>query len=167
MSTRLGEPRVEVWDATEWPSYDGAGQALPTAEMYRDFLQGVRSAKKLIFGNLALQVFVTQSGGVLSERDHPDEVMEKRVEEASAFYTLTFDPARTNEVDEYRDLKLEVDKPGLTAQTRALDTTTSRSSTISLIPRPRESPRTSWSMCSRRCTVARMGTWHGNSRIWS
>jgi VWFA-related protein len=119
MSTRLREARVEVWDVTEWPLYDGTGRALPTTEMYQDFLDGVTSAKKLSFGNLGLQVFATQSGGgVLSERNHLDEAMEKRVEESSEFYTLTFDPAQTREVDEYRALKLEVDKPDLTVHTR-------------------------------------------------
>lgn len=123
MSTRLREARIDLWDATEWPLYDGHGQPLTNTantELYQDFLDGVTSAKKLSFGNLALQVFATQSGGdVLNVRDDLGGAIEKRVEEASEYYTLTFDPVRTNEVDEYHDLKVDVDKPGLTAHTRS------------------------------------------------
>src|ERR1035441_9297744 len=40
------------------------------------------------------------------------------VEEADAFYALSFNPAYTEATDEYRDLTLEVDKPGLTVRTK-------------------------------------------------
>ena len=40
------------------------------------------------------------------------------VEEADAFYALSFNPAYTEATDEYRDLTLEVEKPGLTVRTK-------------------------------------------------
>ncbi len=40
------------------------------------------------------------------------------VKEAGAFYTLSFNPAYTEITDEYHDLKLAVDRPGLIVRTR-------------------------------------------------
>src|ERR1019366_4362873 len=40
------------------------------------------------------------------------------VEEADAFYALSFNPAYTEDTDEYRDLTVEVDKPGLVVRTK-------------------------------------------------
>jgi hypothetical protein len=44
-------------------------------------------------------------------------VISKRVEEASKFYSLTFDPPPTSKVDEYHDLKVEVSEPNSMVRT--------------------------------------------------
>jgi VWFA-related protein len=49
--------------------------------------------------------------------DLADEI-NRCVEEAGAFYTLSFNPAYTEVADEYHDLKVVVDKPGLTVRTK-------------------------------------------------
>ena len=43
--------------------------------------------------------------------------IDRCVRDATAFYTLSFDPPRADRANEYHDLKIEVDKPGLTALT--------------------------------------------------
>jgi hypothetical protein len=118
LSTRLREARIDLWSATEWPFYDARGNPLPvSAFIYKDFLEGVKPEAH-DFGYLALDVVATQSGGgVLATSKDLAGLIDKRVEEASAFYSLTFDPPRTNEVDEYHALKVEVGKPDLTAHT--------------------------------------------------
>lgn len=64
LSTRLREARIELWNATEWPRYDSHGHPITNGSIYQDFLPGVKSEKDVTFGNLALQVVATQSGGV-------------------------------------------------------------------------------------------------------
>jgi hypothetical protein len=68
--------------------------------------------------NLALYVVATQTGGgVLATPSNLGALIGKRVEEASKFYSLTFDPPPTNKVDEYHDLKVEVSEPDSTVHT--------------------------------------------------
>lgn len=79
--------------------------------------------------NLALEELAAQSGGhVLEvEADQAAEMAGKEaelvalidncVEDASVFYTISFDAPRTEKVDEYHALSFEVDRPGLSAHT--------------------------------------------------
>jgi VWFA-related protein len=117
-STRLREARIDLWSATEWPFYDQFGRPLlVTHYIYKDYLEGL-TPKTVSFSYLALHIVATQTGGgVLETNNDLGGKIGKRVEEASAFYSLTFDPPRTNEVDEYHALKVEVGKPDLTAHT--------------------------------------------------
>ncbi|MGC1297800.1 MAG: VWA domain-containing protein [Alloacidobacterium sp.] len=119
LSTRLREARIDLWMATEWPLYDYSGNPVPVSTfVYKDFLEGVKP--ETIDGNyLVLHVLATQSGGGVIET-HSDlaGLIGKRVEQASTFYSLTFDPPRTDQVDESHSLKVEVRNPDLTAHAR-------------------------------------------------
>ncbi|RSL18918.1 VWFA-related protein [Edaphobacter aggregans] len=107
-STRLREARIALWS---WPYPDGD-------LTYKNFLAPVKSARKVRNENFLLNVLATQSGGgVLETRSDLAEMISKCVEEASVFYSFTFDPPHTNEVDDYRDLKVVLRKPQLTART--------------------------------------------------
>jgi hypothetical protein len=99
-------------------------------------LKGVQSERQASIDNLDRKVLAVQSGGRVLEPsdDLRTDIMhtgltdrtpafdlagqiDKCVEEASAFYTLSFNPAPAERADEYRDLKVEIGKPGLTART--------------------------------------------------
>ena len=86
--------------------------------LYRAFLKGVTSARKADTGNLALKVLAVQSGGLALGPDN-DLVsqIDRCVAEASAFYTISFDPPRAQHSDEYHDLKVQVAQPGLIVRT--------------------------------------------------
>jgi VWFA-related protein len=119
LSTRLREARIDLWSATEWPFYDSRGIPLPVTQfMYKDFL-GALTPDKVDLSYLTLHVVATQSGGgVLETTNDLAGLIGKRVEQASTFYSLTFDPTRTNDVDEYHTLKVEVSNPDLTVHAR-------------------------------------------------
>ena len=71
------------------------------------------------FGNVALQVLAVQSGGgALQGEGDAADLIGHLAAQANTFYTITFDPPSTGVVDEYHDLKVEVGKPELIAQTR-------------------------------------------------
>jgi hypothetical protein len=66
-----------------------------------------------------LQVLAIQSGGRVLDPDKDlAGLIEKCAQDAPAFYTLTFDPPRTDLMDEYHALEVQVDKPELATRTR-------------------------------------------------
>jgi len=86
--------------------------------LYQEYLKGVKKVEKADSTDLALKVLAIQSGGrVLGPDNDLTAQLDKCVDDASAFYTLSFDPPRADKPNEYHDLKIEVGKPGLTALT--------------------------------------------------
>ena len=112
-STRLREARIELFSVNAWPSPDQDFH-------YLRFLAGVKSAKQAQPGNLALEVLATQSGGgVVDASDGLSGEIKKLAEDANAFYTISFDPPRTDWPDEYHELNVKIGKPGLEARTNS------------------------------------------------
>ena len=114
-STRLREARITLSSVTAWP--------YPVRESpYQNFLQGIQSARKTsdeyLIQSLGLEVLATQSGGhVVEPGPYMADQIGLLVKEANDFYTISFDPPRTEQVDEYHELKVRLAKPGLTART--------------------------------------------------
>jgi hypothetical protein len=99
-STRMREARVELWNAELGPAGEG----------YEAFLEGVKTEKSASYGDLALQMIATQSGGgVLRGSVDVSDRIAAKVAKANWFYTLTFDPPPTSVVDEYHALKVQAD----------------------------------------------------------
>lgn len=110
-STLLREARITLYSFS-------MGESDPRAQYYKEFLPGVKTAHDATFIHLYRKVLAVQSGGrVLEPTNDPVSQMNSCVQEASAFYTLSFDPPPTQAPDEYHDLTVQVDKPGLTART--------------------------------------------------
>ncbi len=87
---------------------------------YKEFLKGVPSARQVQVGNLALQVLATQSGGrVLNSSNDIAGEIATCIADANAYYVLSFDGAPGDGPNEYHALQIKMDKPGLTARTRA------------------------------------------------
>ncbi len=83
-------------------------------ELYKDYLDGVRLPRKASFMNLYRKVLAVQSGGSVVD-DSSDLVtqIQRCVQETGYFYRISFDPFRADHPDEYHDLKVEVNQPGL------------------------------------------------------
>lgn len=112
MSTALRQARMTVYSVAP------AGVYGPNPLQYRGFLKGVKRYQDADFGNLALKVLVTQTGGMIMGPDN-DVVsqLNQCVGDANAFYRISFDPPAAEHADEYHDLKVVVDKPGVTVRT--------------------------------------------------
>jgi VWFA-related protein len=115
-STRMREARIALYSITSWPYRVGE---FP----YQNYLQGIQSARQVssdyLAQALALEVLATQSGGRVLDPDKDlAGLIEKCAQDAPAFYTLTFDPPRTDVVDEYHGLEVQVARPELAAGTR-------------------------------------------------
>ncbi len=114
LSTRLREARITLDNVNAWPNPDQSFN-------YHDYLEAPRSQKDMQPAKLALQVIATHTGGLVLgssgdlDRDL-DRDIDRCVEEVRSFYTLTFNPPHTYTMDEYHDLRVQVDRPALTVR---------------------------------------------------
>jgi hypothetical protein len=87
--------------------------------LYKNHLNGVKTAGQAYLPNLGLKVLAVQSGGAVFGPDNDMTAQINRcVQDAQAFYTLSFDPPPAVQANEYHDLKVLVGQPGLEARTR-------------------------------------------------
>ena len=116
LSTALREARVTLYSIDPIGVADAAA---PRTFLYQSYLKGVSSAKKVQNGNLALQVLAAQSGGrVLNSQNDISKSIANCLMDAAAYYTLSFDSPPADGPNEYHNLQLKIDKPGLAARTR-------------------------------------------------
>ena len=122
LSTRLREARITLDNVNVWPNPDPVFN-------YRDYLKPPRSQKEMQPAKLALPVIATQTGGLVLDssgdqntdldRDLDrklDRDIARCVAEMRSFYTLTFNPPHTYTMDEFNDLRVQVDRPALTVR---------------------------------------------------
>jgi VWFA-related protein len=110
-STTLREGHMTLYSVS-------LGQPSLGTFLYQDYLKGVKTAEKANAPNLSLKVLAVQSGGrVLGPDNDIAGQIDACVQDASAFYTLSFDPPKADRANEYHDLKIQIDQPGLTART--------------------------------------------------
>jgi VWFA-related protein len=113
-STLLREARVSLFSFS-------VGEHIPirlSSSTYLDFLNGVQSVEQASLKNLDRRVLAVHSGGrVLGPGNDLVGQIDSCVQEASTFYTLSFDPSRANHPSEYHSLEVQVGAPGLTART--------------------------------------------------
>jgi VWFA-related protein len=129
-STLLREGRIALYSFSVGET-NADGRSLN----YLSFLSGVTSVKQATFMHLNRKVLAVQTGGRVLEpsedltggpaaaltdfKPNANLVLQINscVQEAATFYTLSFDPSHADRFDEYHDLKVQVDSPGLTART--------------------------------------------------
>jgi hypothetical protein len=104
-STRLLEARITLDNLNVWLD--------PVLFNYHDYLAAPRAQKDMQPANLSLQVIAAHTGGlVLDSSDNLERGIERCVEDLRSFYTLTFNPPRTDTVDEYHGLLVQLSRPG-------------------------------------------------------
>ncbi|MGB8539990.1 MAG: VWA domain-containing protein [Acidobacteriaceae bacterium] len=107
LSTRLWEARITLDNVNAWPNPDRSFN-------YNDYLEAPRSQKEMRPAKLALQVIATHTGGqVLDSSADLDREIERCVEEERSFYTFTFNPPHTDRIDEFHDLRVQIDRPAV------------------------------------------------------
>jgi VWFA-related protein len=130
-STLLREARIALYSFSVGET-NADGRALT----YRAYLNGVQSVQQATFMHLNRKVLAVETGGrVLEPTDDPAantndysltgfnansdlvQQINSCVQEAGTYYTLSFDPSPANHPDEYHDLKVRINRPGLTART--------------------------------------------------
>jgi VWFA-related protein len=111
LSTSLREAHMAVYSVN-------MGQPGLGTFLYQGFLKGVKTQEKANPSDLGLKVLAVQTGGrAISPDNDVASQIDSCIQDATAWYTISFDPPRADKPNEYHDLKVEVDKPGLTART--------------------------------------------------
>jgi VWFA-related protein len=95
-----------------------ADSASPRSFLWESFIKPVTKPTKADPGHLALQVFAVHSGGTVAvgSNDITGEI-EKCAEDASAWYSIVFDPQKADSPNTWHDLAVKLDKPGLKVRT--------------------------------------------------
>ncbi len=85
---------------------------------YRAYTKGVKNANDAATPNLALGVLAEQTGGkvMVPDNDMAGQIAQC-VADANAYYRIGFDPPSAEHADEFHELKLTTDRPGLTVRT--------------------------------------------------
>jgi VWFA-related protein len=109
-SSLLREARITFYSLS-------VGETEPS-RLYLNYLHGVPSPAHASFMSLYRKVLAEQSGGhVLNTSFDLVGQIESCVHEPNTFYTLSFDPPPTMQQNEYHDLNVQINKPGLNART--------------------------------------------------
>jgi hypothetical protein len=126
-STLLREPRIALYSLSVGETelhpllYSdplSSWETGPVPPPYQGYLKGVEAARQANRIHLDRKVLAVQSGGrVLDPSNDLASQINRCVADASAWYTLSFDPHSADHPDEYHDLRVLVGKPGLTART--------------------------------------------------
>ena len=88
--------------------------------LWESFVKPVRSDNNATPGNLSLQVLAVQSGGkALSGSNDIAGEIGQCAEDALAWYSLTFNPEKSEKPNTWHQLQLKVDKRGLIVRTRS------------------------------------------------
>lgn len=115
LSTKIREARMVVYSVA--PSSSATGAEMHTT-LYQNFLKPVQSPHQADTGNLALKVLALQSGGrIFGPDNNLAGQIDACIAEADAFYTLSFNPPQATHPDEFHELKVQVDQPGVTLRT--------------------------------------------------
>ena len=112
LTTALREARVTVY------SVEPGGAVGGNELTYQKYLKGVKTYHDAESGDLGLKVLVTQTGGrIMGPSNDLVSELNACIEDASAFYQISFDPPTAEHANEYHVLRVMVNKAGATART--------------------------------------------------
>jgi VWFA-related protein len=115
VSTLLREGRITLYSIDPLGSADFGGRAF----YWQAFVKGVSKANQTEWGNLALQVIATQSGGLaLTGSNDITASLKQCLTDTHAYYEVSFAPPLDQKRDEYHHLEIHVADRKLTARTR-------------------------------------------------
>ncbi len=115
LSTMLREGRITLYSIDPLGSSDFSGRAF----RWEAFVKGIGKPKEANWGNLALQVIATQSGGLaLTISNDVAAQLQKCVADTESYYEIAFAPSLDRRQDEYHRIEVRVSKAGVTARTR-------------------------------------------------
>jgi VWFA-related protein len=111
MSTLLRQAQMQIYSVS-------TGMPNSFTYLYESYTKGVKKAAQAYLPNLDLKVLAVESGGfALAPSNDLAAEIEKCVREAADYYTLGFTPPPADGPNEYHELKVRVDKAGITART--------------------------------------------------
>jgi VWFA-related protein len=115
LSTSLRKDSVTLYDVNPI----GANESLLFADYYQDFLSGATSPGNVQLAALSLQVLSAQSGGLVFESENDIPGMIRRcLLDAQSWYAIRFDPPPADKPNQFHQITVKLDRPGLIVRTR-------------------------------------------------
>jgi VWFA-related protein len=97
----------------------GPDENLFSADYYQNFLKGVSNPGQTDLADLSLQVLAIQSGGlVLNGSSDVAGGLKRFMADTESWYEIAFETPIAERPNEYHQIEITVDKPGLIARTR-------------------------------------------------
>ena len=85
----------------------------------RSFSRAYTKPNQVQLGDLALQVLAVQSGGLaLGSSNDIAAHLQRCIADLESYYEISFDASPADRPNEYHQLDIKIDKPGLAAHTR-------------------------------------------------
>jgi VWFA-related protein len=110
-STLLRQARVNLYSVS-LGSPDGG------TYLYESYLKGVKKPTQAEAQDLGLKVLAIESGGLaLPPTNNLAAAINTCVQDASVYYSLVFEAPPVDRPNDYHELKVQVDQPGLAART--------------------------------------------------
>ena len=113
LSAAIRQANVTVYDVNPL----GSGENLLRSTYYESFEKGLRKPSDAAPGDLGLQVLAVQSGGLVLTNDNDVKAMLQRcVEDTTAFYELQFTPTPADRPNQYHQVEVRVAEPKTVAR---------------------------------------------------
>jgi len=113
LSSGLRQARITMY------SIDTLGTTGERTAYYQNFTDPLTKLHDAQFGDLSLQVLVTQTGGgPIFGSDLVQNSLNRCMADLNAFYTISIDPATANRPLDFHTLEVKIETPGLKARTR-------------------------------------------------
>jgi VWFA-related protein len=116
-----------VWRLTKLREGNISLYIIPPEQAVREldsenYIKGADQPGKVDYGHLLLPVLAQQSGGqvVWDTNGEVAPSINKFIQDAKAYYQLTFTPSPAAHPNEFHSIQVEVDKPGLKARTNTI-----------------------------------------------
>src|SRR4051794_2982399 len=114
------DARITLDNVTAWPNPEMAGGLFN----YRDYLEAPRSQRTMHPARMALPVLAVQTGGLVLDaradvnpgQEWLQADIERCAADARSYYSLTFSPPRTDQLNEYHEIRVLVARPDVTAR---------------------------------------------------
>jgi VWFA-related protein len=115
LSTLLQRARITLYSIDPL----GTGDVGFRTFYWQEFVKGISKPSQVQVGNLALEVFATQSGGLaLNSSNDTATLLHESLADTAPYYEISFVPPSAEKKDEYHQLEIRLARPGLTARTR-------------------------------------------------
>jgi VWFA-related protein len=115
LSTQLQRAGITVYNVNPI----GNAESLLRISNYKNYVKGATKPSQVVIGNLGLQVFAVQSGGlVLDSNNDVAALLQECISDIAPYYEISFAAPAAEHPDEYHHLEIKLAKPGLTARTR-------------------------------------------------
>jgi VWFA-related protein len=115
LTTQLQRAGVTVYNVNPI----GNTESLLRTSNYKNYVKGVSKPNQVFLGNLGLQVFAVQSGGLVLDSDNDvAALLQQCISDVAPYYEISFAASAAERPDEYHHLEIQLAKPGLTARTR-------------------------------------------------